>query len=473
VRGKRGLPAALLALALGCAPFLDRPAWERPPPPVRDAPVVQPGALERAALPNGLHVLVLEDHRIPRVVLGLALRRGEAMLAPERAGLAVFTGDLMERGAGTRDAVALAQAVDAIGASFYVWTGWDEMSVFVSGLSRDLDRLMEILADVVLRPRFERREATRLRSEQIASLQKAKDDPGTLANWFTQRTLYPEHRFGVPLGGTPETLERFDERAAREFHARVFVPNDAVLFASGDLEADDVLNRARGAFGAWRPEPVPDAGPAPPERAPEARRIVVVDRPDLVQARITIAHEGIARTDPDRIAVALMNSVIGGSGFSSRLTQTVRADAGLTYGIRSGFALRREPGPFTVTTFTRVPETRRVVDLVLAELGRARSQPPSEKELRDARALAIGTFSLGLETSDAVMTSLVDLDVYGLPPDSLDTYRARVRATDAEQVARMAREHLHPERAAIVLVGPAELLVPQFEDLGPVTVRTP
>jgi zinc protease len=246
-----------------------------------------------------------------------------------------------------------------------------------------------------------------------------------------------------------------------------------VFSASGDLAAADVLARVSAAFVDWQPAPVPDAGIAPPMPAPVERRIVVVDRPDLVQARISIAHDGLSRTDPDRIAVSLMNAVIGGSGFSSRLTQSVRANSGLTYGIRSGFELRRAPGPFTVTTSTRVSEARRVVDLVLAELARAQSQPPSEAELRDARALAIGRFALGLESSAAVMNSLVDLDVYGLPEDSLDTFRGRIRATDAEQVARMTRQHLHPDRPAIVLVGPADLLVPQFEDLGEVSVLSP
>jgi predicted Zn-dependent peptidase len=436
-------------------------------------PVVQPGALHRSELPNGLHLLVLEDRRLPRVVLGLSVRRGEAMVAPDEAGVASFTADLMGRGAGSRDAVALAEAVDEIGASLSVWSGWDEIGVYVAGLSRDLDRLVEILADVVLRPRFERREAERLRSERLAALEKAKDDPATLSSWFTQSALYPGHRFGLPRGGTPDSVRRLDARAARAFHQRVLIPNAAVFSASGDVAVADVVARASAAFGDWQPASVPDAGIAPPMPAPPERRIVIVDRPDLVQARISIAHEGIARTDPDRIAVSLMNSVIGGSGFSSRLTQSVRADSGLTYGIRSSFELRREPGPFSVSTFTRVSEARRVVDLVLAELARAQSQPPSEAELRDARALAIGRFALGLETSAAVMNSLVDLDLYGLPEDSLDTFRGRVRATDAKQVARMAREHLHAERSAIVLVGPADLLVPQFEGLGEISVLSP
>jgi zinc protease len=450
-----------------------RPAWELPPPAATEAPVVKPGALHRAELENGMSVLVLEDRRLPRVVLGLTFRQGEASLPPERAGLASFTAELMKRGAGERDALALAESVDEIGASLGTSADWDQLRVGVTGLSVDLDLLFEILADVVLRPRFETEEAERARGELLAGLERAKDDPSTLAGWHTARALYPGHRFGLPLTGSPETVATLDAEAAREFHARSLVPNDAILYVSGDVDASDILARARRAFGAMPRATPPEPGPPPPTPAPPARRIVIVDRPDLAQTQITVAHEGIARTDYDRIPTSVMNSVVGGSGFSSRLMTTLRSEEGLTYGVYSGYSLRRHKGPFFVSTSTRVSEVRRALDLLLAELERGRADPPGEDELEWARTLAVGRFSMGLETSAAVMDGLVDLDVYGLPRDSLDTYRSRVRAVTTEQVAKAARDHLHPERAAIVLVGPAEQIRTQVEDLGPVEVVKP
>jgi zinc protease len=458
----------------GCALFGgEPPAWEQPPVPAPEAPVVKEGSLHRYELDNGLRVLILQDRRLPLVVLGVTLRRGAALVDPSRAGLASFTAELMERGAGGRDALALAQAVEEMGASLSVAAGWDSVSVEVSGLSRDLDRLLEILADVVLRPRFERAEARKARSEALASLERAKDDPGTLARWYAARALYDGHRFGVPLAGSPESVAGLDAKSARDFHRRVFLPNVGVLSVSGDVDPETMLQKLGSALGAWQPGDVPEAGPPPPSLAPAARRVVVVDRPELVQARIVLGHDGIRRTDPDRIAVALLNSILGGGGFSSRLMEKVRAEAGLTYGVHSAFGLRREPGPFVVATFTRVAETRRVIDMLLAEIERARVEPPSAAELSQVQTLAIGRFGLGLETSAAVMSGLVDLDVYSLPEDSLDTYRARVRAVRVEDTARLATGRLYPERAAIVVVGPAVELVPQLEGLGPVEVVTP
>ncbi len=459
--------------ALGCAEGLRRPAWELPPPPAREARVVPEGALHRGELPNGVRVLVLQDHRLPRVALGITLRRGSASEALEQAGLALFTAELMERGAGARNALELAEAVDRIGASLSVSSGWDSTTVGVSGLSRDLSELFAILADVTLRPRLDAAEAGRARQEMLAALEQAKDEPHALAARAMARALYEGHRYGLPREGTPETVARFDAARAREFHRRLFVPNDAILWASGDIELESFLRRAGEVFAGWSPGPVVDAGPPPPVRVPQARRIVIVDRPDLEQARIGLGHEGLARTSPDRIAASLMNDLLGGSGFSSRLMDRLRAEAGLTYSVGSGFSMRREPGPFGVSTFTRVAEVRRTLDLTLAEIERFRREPPGEAELQDAQALAVGEFSLGLETSDAVLAALVDLEVYGLPEDSLDTYRARVRATTPAQIGDLATRLLHPERAAIVLVGPAEALRPQVEGLGPIEVVKP
>ena len=462
-----------LASLIACAGSVDKPIWERPPPPIADSPVVTPGSLHRFTLDNGLSLIVLEDHRLPRVSLGISLRRGAASVELDRAGLAGFTAELMKRGAGDRDSLELASAIDALGSVLSVRANWDSITAQIWGLTRDLDSMLEILADVVLRPHFDDDEAIRVRGERLASLERATDDPHYLERRFASVALYSGVRAGLPLSGSPETVAALDAAAARDFHARMFVPNNAIFFASGDLDAVELLDRVGAAFGAWLAGEIPDAGPPLPAPVPTARRILVVDRPDLTQTRITLVHEGIARTDPNRVAASLLNEAIGGSGFSSRLMQRVRAEAGLTYGVGSGFRLRRGGGTFAVTTFTRVAEVRRVIDLLLTELARARREPPMGLELEEMRALAVGRFALGIETSDAVLDSLVNLNIYGLPEDSLDTYRSRIRAVTAADVERLALRLLHPDRAAIVLVGPAEALTPQLKGLGPIEIVHP
>lgn len=465
--------AVLTLLGLACASAVERPAWELPPPPPRDAPVVAEGALHRAEFPNGLRVLVLEDRRLPRVALGVTVRRGAALEKRNQVGLAAFTAELMERGAGERDALELAGVVDRIGASLGVGAGWDETGVAISGLERDLDTLFEVLADVVLRPRFDAAEAKRVRDETLAALESDKDDPAQLARIHFARALYPDHRYGQRLTGSPASVAALQASEARAFHRRIFIPENAIFFATGDVSFQDVLSRVEAAFGDWSGGPVPAPGPPAPAPAPAQRRVVIVDRPDLSQVRIQVGHDGLARTDPRRLPAALVSRVLGAGGFSSRLMTRIRSEEGLTYTVGSVFALRRQPGPFAVVTFTRVPEVRRVVDILLEELERIRSEPPGPEELANAQSQTAGRFALSLETSQAVADSLVDLDVHGLPEDSLDTYRGRVRALTPEEVGAVALQVIHPERAAIVVVGPADVLQAQLEGLGPIEVVEP
>jgi zinc protease len=467
---------AALASALaatGCAgswPF-GTPEWEKPPPLPVDAAVVQPGRLLRADLPNGVRVLVLEDRRLPAFTLGVVIARGAGVEATSEAGVAAYTAELMERGAGARTALELAGVVDALGASLEVDASWDSFSTQVSGLAEDRDVLFDILADVVLRPRFDADEAERVRAESLAAIRQAADDPSTLLGWSFAKTLYPGHRYGLPESGTEETVAGLGAPAARAFHRRVFVPGAAIVFASGDVDPPQLLERIRATYGGWQGPPPPDVGAVPP--TPEQRRIVVVDRPDLGQAQIGIGHGGIARGDPRRLAAQLLNSALGGGGFSSRLMNRIRSEEGLTYGISSQFVQRHRAGPFAVFTFTRVPKVGEVVTGILEELERIRREPPSAEELARVQSQRSGQFALGLETSSEVAAALVDLDVYGLPRDSLDSYRGRVRAMTPRDTAAAAEELIDPARASIVVVGPAEQLRPQLAPFGPVEVLQP
>lgn len=471
---RRALFLVLLAVAagsLGCGLFAPRPLWDQPPPPVKDEPVVDPAELHRTTLANGLQVMVLEDHRLPRFGIGVVVKRGAAIEGRGEAGVADYTAELMERGAGSRGALQLAAAVDDLGASLSVSADWDSFRVRVSGLSRDLEPLLGVLSDVVLRPRFDRAEARKVRSEQLARLARDAEDPDVQASWKLARVLYPDHRYGLPVEGTRPSVGRLDAAAARAFYRRVFTPKGAIFYAWGDVDSGALVDAVRKRFGGWRGGPLPPPAPAP--AAPQVRHVVVVDRPDLNQAKIRFGGEGIARDAPDRIPVQLMNTVLGSGGFSSRLMARIRAQEGLTYGIYSYFLERREPGPFVVSTFTRVPQVGKLVHDTLQVLDGMRSHPPSAKELADAQTLRVGRFDLALETSQAVMGALVDLDVYGLPGDSLDTYRARIRAVTTRQAAVAAGRYVRPERLSIVAVGPAKSLVPALAPFGKVQVVKP
>ena len=467
---KRPILLAWIALASTGATCTPAPhLWELPPPAPQDLPVVDEARLHQTRLANGLRILVMEDHRFPAVDIGLSLTRGRMIESPSEAGVAEFTAELMQRGAGDLDALALAEAVGALGATMSVQAGWDSMGVAVGGLSRDREPLLGILADVALRPSLAPDEAERVREIQLAGIQRAGDDPNTLVAWTFFETLYPGIRPGLPSSGTPDSVSRLDAEAARAFHARVFQPGGAILWAAGDLSADEFVASAEAAFGSWPAGEVVPA--APPLPTTGERRIVVIDWPELGQAQIAFGHEGISRKHPDRLAVQILNTTLGSGGFQSRLMSSVRAEEGLTYGIFSQFAQRRAGGPFVVTTFTEARRVSELLEIAMGELARIRTEPPEGDEVVRAKSLRAGRFALAHETSAAVAASLVDLEIYDLPRDTLDTYRGRVRAVGPEELATAARSFIHPDRASIVVVGPADIVVPLLEAYGEVEVR--
>lgn len=472
-RGLLGVGVAIALLAIGCAGIGARPAWEQLPPPIAEGPIVPQQRLHRAKLDNGVSVLILEDHSLPRLALGVVTRRGAESESTAQAGVASLTLDVMKRGAGSRDALALARAVEEMGASLSASTGWDSASVGVSGLSEDAERLFDVMTDVVRKPRFDPGEVARARAEQLAAFEQEKDEPHALAGKQMARVLYDGHRYGVSIDGEPATVAKLDAAALRAFHARLFTPDQSIVYVVGDVTAADALAQVRTHFGVWPAAAGLERGVPAPDPTPASRRVVIVDRPDLAQASLAIGHEGISRRDPERIAADLMNTILGGGGFLSRLMTKVRADEGLAYGIGSGFSLRWYPGPFLVSTSTRAAEAGRVVEITLGQMEAMRAEAPSAAELQLVKSFSSGRFVLGLETSTAIAGSLVDLDVYDLPPDSLDTYRTRVQAVTQNDVAAAARRLLHPDRVAIIAVGPAAALRPQLERFGPVEVVAP
>jgi predicted Zn-dependent peptidase len=476
---RTGFALRLIALlpslfVFGCGLVQPRPAWEEKPPLPVENNIVVSEDFHRFALPNGVQLILLEDHRLPRVTLGITLRRGAGSVDPAIAGVAQLATEVMQRGAGARDALLLAKVVEDAGASLTVSGDWDTTTVSLSGLSEDQALLLEILWDVALRPRFDEAEFDKARAEQLASIVAGQDDPAKLIQRQALRALYQGHRYGDPLHGTAETVGRIEVAMVEAYWRDRLVPENVIFWAAGDLSTESLIPELRRVL-----EEIPDGPQIPnippvPEQTPAARRIIVVDKSDLLQARIVVAHEGIMRAEPTRLAADLMNDVLGGSGFSSRLMKKIRSDEGLTYGVRSGFALRSQPGPFRVSTFTRVPKVRRVIDLILEEMRAIQEDRPiKEEELRKFIRYNVGRFGLSLETSDAVLSSLVNLEVHGLPPTLLDTYRDRVRRISIADLNRAAVRRLHPDRAAIIVLGPAELLVPELEGLGPVEVWQP
>ena len=216
------------------------------------------------------------------MALGFTLRRGAGSVDPAQAGVAELAAEVMQRGAGDRDALALAKVVEDVGATLSVSTSWDTTSVSLSGLSVDQELLFEILGDVALHPRFDESEFEKARSEQSAAIIAAQDDPATLIRWNTLRALYEGHRYGQPASGTEETIARLDVDQARAYWIDRFVPDNTIFWAVGDFDAAELIPEIERAFGGLPQGEIVDNTPPTPTRSPAERRIVVVDKAELL-----------------------------------------------------------------------------------------------------------------------------------------------------------------------------------------------
>jgi len=413
---------------------------------------------DRTTLASGLRVVWVHMPGRALVTATVVVRRGAADEPPERGGAAVLAARALTEGTELHDAVALIEAAERLGASLHAEAGWDALSAGVDVPAARLSPALELLAEILRRPTFPAGEVDRLRDERLNDILQAQADPRRRAEDAFTAAVYarssPYHR---PAGGLRETVERLDREAVAEVYASSLDPRASALVVAGDLEGIDIPVLAGSLFGDLAPASAPgadapvdgslDDAPARPDRA-----VTVHHRPGSVQTEIRVGHRGLPRRHPDFHAVSVTSSILGGL-FNSRLNMKLREEKGYTYGAGAGFDLRRGAGPFVARAAVNTDATVPAVGDMLAELDRIRQSPVTDAELRAARDYLVGVFPLRFETPGPVAGALAGLHVHELPDDELRRYREAIEAVTADDVLRVAREHIRPEAAAIVLVG--------------------
>lgn len=422
-----------------------------------------PVRVERWTMPNGLAVLLVERHTIPAVEMHLLVKTG-ALADPEgRAGLAALTAGLLTKGAAARSAVEIAEAIDFIGGSLTAEAGHDYSTLSLTTLKKDLPAALGIMTDVLLRPAFPVAEVERLRRETLSGIRSAKDDPEAVAGKVFAPLVFGPHPYRYPIEGLETTVPRLVREEAVSFHRTYYRPNNAILAVVGDLTPAEARRTIRQAFGPWEQAALPPltVATAPPLKE---RTVKLVDK-DLTQATILLGGPGIARTDPDFYSVVVMNYILGGGGFASRLMTTIRDNQGLVYGISSAFDAKRFPGSFEVSLQTKTASAADAIRAVTAEIARMRTGGVTDEELEAAKNYLAGSFPLRFDTNGKLARLLAVVEFYGLGLRYFEDYPRLIRAVTRQDVARVAAEHLDAERYVLVVVGNTEDLA---RDLTPV-----
>lgn len=420
----------------------------------------------RTVLPGGLTLLAAHLPGRPLLAAQLLVPGGGTSEPDAQAGVTVLTARAMTEGTAVRDAVALVEATERLGAGIGADAGWDSLGVSLEVPRSRFAPALALLAEVALQPAFPEAEVERLRDERLNDIMQAQADPRRRAE-----RIYPEAVFADgapyrrPLAGTEATVPEIDRAAIVARHAALLRPDTATLVVAGDLAGIDVAAEAARAFAGWAAPatPAPESRPSPAHTG--GRRIILADRPGSAQTEVRIGHLGLARSTPDFHAVTVLNAMLGGL-FSSRLNALLREQRGYTYGVNSSFDMRRHRGPFTVRCAVQTAVTVPAVVDILGELGRIRAAAVAADELDVARDYLVGVFPLRFESAAQVAAAIGGLVAQGLPDDELDRYRPSVAAVTADAVLAAARAHLDPDGASIVLVGDAAVVAGPLRDAG-------
>ena len=479
-RPSRALKAGVVALSLSLAgasalSAQARPAQPKPAslvPPTLRAPkaLVLPRMVERT-LPNGLKLVVVEQHELPLVDVALVIKSGSEADPAGKKGLATLTANLLDEGAGNRDALALAEEIAYLAIQIGTSAGFDRSTVSLHTTRATLDSALRLMADVALRPTFAEKEFSRIRSERMTALMQEADRGPVMADRAFAAIVFGEsHPYGNTTSGTPEAVESLTRDDVVNFWKTRYRPNNATLVMVGDLTVAEAEQRALAAFGSWERGEVP----APVAAAPQAANgttIYIVDKPKAAQTSFRIGSVGVARSTKDYFPLMVMNTALGGS-FTSRLNQNLRETKGYTYGAGSSFSMRRQPGPFVANAEVVAEKTDSALVEFMKELNRIRTPIPAAELAKTKRYLQLG-YAERFESTRDIAMQVAGLAPFDLPLSTLGAYNSGVGAVTGADVQRVARQYLDPSKLAIVVAGDRATIEPALKAtrIAPVEIR--
>jgi zinc protease len=465
-RALKGTALAGLLLASACAPAVVPPAAPTVPAPLAPRPLAFP-SFHETQLPNGMNLVVLPYGTQPVASVNLYIRSGTAADPAAQAGLAGLTAELMTKGTTTRTATEISAAIEGVGGNLSASAGDDWLTVSGSALADNLPLVFDLLSDVTLRPTFPQDEVEIARQRILSALQTQLGQPQDIARQrFIHEVYGAAHPYGTsPVPGTVGGLQRAD---LERFHSRYVVPSNALLVVAGAVDAAQVEAMARRHFGAWESDaPAGFVFPRVPER--DQTTLYLVHRPGSVQSTIWIGHAATRPDHRDYFPLEVMNRVLGG-GSDSRLFQILREEKGWTYGAYSRLTRPVDVGHFAAVAEVRTEVTDSAVVEMMTQLRRLRDQQVPAGEFEAARNYLAGSFPLRLETPGQVAAQVAQARLLGVPLEWVTEYPQRIRAVTAQDVQRVAREHVQVERAAVVVVGDANRVLPMLDGIAPIVL---
>ncbi len=432
-----------------------------------ERPVVWPRRTART-LANGMQVVLVESHTIPKFDAQLLIRRGNAAAAHETAGLAEMTASIVRAGTSSRSLMQIEEDLRRMGADLSTSAGADTSAISFSGLSEFSTELLALAADLAQNASFPEEEFERERRQKLEEVKIERTTPGFLAGERIRQVLFGAHPYAT-VAPTEAQVAAYRREQLVACYRKQYAPGDALFLAVGAFSADRMMEQVERAFGSWRSSTAAEhAYPALPDIS--GRRVHLVHLPGTVQAQVLVGNRAITRHHPDWMPLLLANAVFGGA-FNSRLVMNIREQKGYTYSPRSSVTSLRQHGYFTAAAAVRNEVTAATLTEIFYELDRMRSLPVGNDELNDTKFYLSGVFSLGLATQDGLAGQLATVYLNHLSEDYLETYRDQVHALTSADVLAAARKHFDSANAQIVVVGDRAQVEEQAALFGPLEIR--
>ncbi len=415
---------------------------------------LSPKTVTRVELPNGIVVLVYENHASPSVVLAGYLWAGALSEAPGKDGLASFTAGMLMRGTRNRTFGQINEALESVGAQLGMHSGMHTVGFGGKALAEDLDLLLDILAGSLQEPVFPADEGEKLRGQILTGLQRRADDTRHMARLTFDALLYPDHPYGRSLQGYEETVSGLTRDDLVSYYQGHYSPQGMVISVVGAVSAAVVVDKVRAALGGWQaPGVIPNLDiPPSVELAGAQRQMVPIA--GKTQSDIILGWPGLARNDPDFMKAQLANTVLGVFGMMGRLGDTVRDEQGLAYYVYSHLEAGLGAGPWLTIAGVNPANVERAIEGILRQVRRLRDELVPEGELADSQSYLTGSMPLRLETNEGVGGTLLAIERYDLGYDYLDRFAGLVNAVTVEDVQEMAHKYLDPELYALAVAGP-------------------
>ncbi len=406
---------------------------------------------EREELPGGAVLLVKESRQLPMVNIMVSLRAGTRYEPAEQAGLANLVAHLLTRGAGERSASDIEKMNDRLGGGVEVRAGRNFASATLKVLTRDLAEAIPLLADVLRRPTFPEAETEKTRRRILGTLEERKDRPGFLANVAFRKSLFGSRSAGRPVIGSEETVRKIAQADLVRFHKKRYGMQGTIFAFVGDITLKRARELVLAHFEGWNAE----GGSVPEEELPalpKGMAVVKIDRP-LAQTTVILGNRSLTRKDPDFYAARVVNYILGGGGFESRILNNLREEKGLVYSAYSNFAAGIYTGHWRLALQTKNRSANEAIAEAIAEVRRIQEKGITDQELDEAKAFITGNFATQFISSDRIARYILQVEQLGFPPDYAARYLERIRAVTKEQVHEAARKHIKLDEAVLTVVG--------------------